>query len=117
MNEGDELKDLSARLAEAQERQKPKVRSGMAADGKAFAFGMRLLVELGAAFGVSILLGLWLDRWLATKPWFLLLFVVLGLAAGVFNIVRAAKEYESGVGRGIKNSSSSSENRDDRPAA
>ncbi len=35
-------------------------------------------------------LGLLLDRWLGTSPWGLLVLLLLGFAAGVLNVMRAA---------------------------
>jgi ATP synthase protein I len=35
-------------------------------------------------------LGWLLDRWLGTKPWGLIVFLLLGFAAGVLNVMRAA---------------------------
>lgn len=36
------------------------------------------------------LLGWLLDRWLGTSPWGLMVLLLLGFAAGVFNVMRAA---------------------------
>jgi len=35
-------------------------------------------------------LGWLLDRWLGTTPWGLIVFLLLGFAAGVLNVMRAA---------------------------
>jgi F0F1-type ATP synthase assembly protein I len=45
-------------------------------------------VELGAAIAVPTLLGLWIDRQFATKPWFFLIGFLLGLAAGLTQFIR-----------------------------
>jgi ATP synthase protein I len=44
--------------------------------------------QLAVALVVGLVIGWTLDRWLGTKPWLLMLFVVLGVAAGVMNVVR-----------------------------
>ncbi len=53
------------------------------------------LSSAGLAFGFAVLLGAaggyWLDRWLGTSPWFFLVGFVLGLAAGMINVFRAAR--------------------------
>jgi len=53
------------------------------------------LSSAGLAFGLAVLLGAgggyWLDRWLGTSPWFFLIGFVLGLAAGMINVFRAAR--------------------------
>lgn len=56
--------------------------------GKGLAFAMRIGVELVAALIVGVAIGYFLDQWLGTKPWFLLLFFVLGAAAGFMNVFR-----------------------------
>lgn len=46
------------------------------------AMGLYLLVALG--LGVTI--GYYLDRWLGTAPWFLVIFIIAGLFAGFRNM-------------------------------
>ena len=48
------------------------------------AMGLYLLVAL--ALGVVI--GYYLDRWLGTAPWFLVIFILAGLFAGFRNMYR-----------------------------
>ena len=56
--------------------------------GGPWGIGFRVGVELVSALVVGLVIGWMLDRWLGTKPWLLMLFVVLGVAAGVMNVVR-----------------------------
>ena len=39
---------------------------------------------------MGAMLGWLLDRWLGTSPWGLIVFLLLGFAAGVLNVMRAA---------------------------
>ncbi|MGC6487429.1 MAG: AtpZ/AtpI family protein [Planctomycetota bacterium] len=51
---------------------------------KAVGAGLTLAVSVGVfAYG-----GLWLDRQLGTKPWLLLLLVLLGIAGGILHLIR-----------------------------
>jgi ATP synthase protein I len=59
-----------------------------AVDASALGFGLRVGVELLAALVVAIAIGWGLDRWLHTMPLFLIVFVLLGGAAGVANLWR-----------------------------
>jgi len=43
------------------------------------------------AFAASTAIGVALDRWLGTTPWLMLLLLVMGMAAGVLNAMRAAR--------------------------
>lgn len=60
------------------------------ADRSAMARGLRLSSELVAAVLVGAGLGWLIDRWLGISPWGLIVFVMLGFAAGVVNVMRAA---------------------------
>jgi ATP synthase protein I len=51
-------------------------------------------LNLVSATFVGLLLGYWLDRWLGTKPWLLLLFLVLGIVAGFKNVVSEVKKIQ-----------------------
>jgi ATP synthase protein I len=68
-----------------------------AADPSAMARGFRLSTELVAGVLVGAALGWLLDRWLGISPWGLIVFLLLGFAAGVLNVMRAA-----GVNMGSK---------------
>ncbi len=61
---------------------------------------LRIGVDLVAALIVGVGIGFLLDYWLDTKPWFLVLFFVLGAAAGMLNVFRFAGGY--GLAAGYK---------------
>ena len=56
--------------------------------GSLAGVGLRVGVELVSALAVAVAIGWGLDRWLHTMPLFLILFVLLGGAAGVANVWR-----------------------------
>ncbi len=60
--------------------------------GSGMARGFRLSTELVAGVLVGAGIGWGLDRWLGISPWGLIVFLLLGFAAGVLNVVRAAGE-------------------------
>src|SRR5262249_23066071 len=64
--------------------------AGVTTNAAGFARGFRLSADLvcGVLFGAA--LGWVLDRWLGISPWGLIVFLLLGFAAGVVNVVRAA---------------------------
>jgi ATP synthase protein I len=55
---------------------------------KGLALASRVGLELVAATVIGAGLGYALDRWLGTRPWLLVVGVVLGAAAGVFAVYR-----------------------------
>jgi ATP synthase protein I len=60
------------------------------ADPSAMARGFRLSTELVAGVLVGAGLGWLIDRWLGISPWGLIVFLLLGFAAGVLNVMRVA---------------------------
>jgi ATP synthase protein I len=83
---GDELgHDRPGRSPQAEGPPPGSVGSGMAR-------GIRLSTELVAGVLVGAGIGWGLDRWLGISPWGLIVFLLLGFAAGVLNVVRAAGE-------------------------
>ena len=60
------------------------------AKASAMAMGLRLSSELVAGVLVGAGLGWGFDRLLSTSPWGLIIFLLLGFAAGVINVMRAA---------------------------
>ena len=65
--------------------------------GTALGLAFRLAVELVAGLVVGGAIGWFLDRWLGTLPIFLLLFFVLGAAAGILNVFRTARQMQAGI--------------------
>ena len=58
--------------------------------GNAFKLG----TELVAAVAVGTIIGFILDSWFDTKPWLIITFFFLGAAAGILNVIRAAKRMQ-----------------------
>jgi ATP synthase protein I len=68
---------------------------GPAPQASGLGIAFRLATELVAAVVVGVGIGWLLDAWLKTGPAFLLIFFALGVAAGFFNVIRAAREMEA----------------------
>ena len=95
----DEEAALSARLQRLGERlarQKKRdsrttdAEAGPRGDPTALARGLRLSTELVGGVLVGAFIGWALDRWLGISPWGMIVFLMLGFAAGVINVMRAA---------------------------
>ena len=89
---------LSARLESLGERlaqqkgpgRQAETQSGSKSDPSALARGFRLSTELVAGVLVGAFIGWALDKWLGISPWGMIVFLLLGFAAGVVNVMRAA---------------------------
>ena len=58
--------------------------------GSAFKLG----TELVAAAVVGTIIGFILDNWFGTKPWFIIIFFIIGAIAGMLNVIRVAKRMQ-----------------------
>lgn len=58
--------------------------------GWATALGLVFLSNVAA----GVLIGYYLDRWLGTSPWLFLLFLFIGMAAAIYNVLRIAARME-----------------------
>jgi ATP synthase protein I len=90
------LTHLEQRLSEVRrDRDTRSARQGSeketaTAKASAMARGFRLSSELVAGVVVGAVIGWGFDRLLSTSPWGLIVFFLLGFAAGVVNLMRAA---------------------------
>ena len=67
----------------------PAHRRGKGAYGALSASSVGL--ELGIAVALGLAIGYWLDQRLGTAPWMLLLWLVIGFAAGFRGVLRAVR--------------------------
>ena len=58
--------------------------------GSAFRLG----TELVAAVAVGTIIGFILDNWFDTKPWFIITFFLIGVIAGIMNVIRVANNMQ-----------------------
>jgi len=85
---GKKLDAVKARRAEAEAEMN---RARQTAFGQAFRYAAELIV--GVAVGGF--LGWVLDRYFGTAPWLMIVFVILGFAAGLLNLIRAARKAQA----------------------
>jgi len=56
-------------------------------------------LNLVSATFVGLFLGWWLDKWLGTKPWLLLAFLIFGIIAGFRNVMQEVKKIQKADAR------------------
>jgi ATP synthase protein I len=89
------LDTLGEKLKEAQDRHRPAPRLQPQSQGAALGQALRLGVELVAGVAVGGFIGWALDRWFGTAPFLMVVFLGLGAAAGILNVVRTAKRMQA----------------------
>ena|SRR5215469_12310872 len=85
---------LSARLQRLGERlgqhQSDRPAENAKSDPSGLARGLQLTAEFVAGILVGAAIGWLMDRWLGTSPWGMIVWLLLGFAAGIRNLIRAA---------------------------
>ncbi len=85
------LDALEARLAEKREKEAPKRHQDD--HHSQVQMGWRMVIELVAGLGIGFGMGYGLDMVFGTQPLLMIVFTLLGFAAGVRTMMRTAKEF------------------------
>jgi ATP synthase protein I len=110
-------KDLKGHAAAHPPPRPDGAASGGDSTGSAMAMGLRAGSEFVAAIILGAGIGWVLDRALGTNPAFLIVFFLLGVAAGVFNVIRATSPKAASLNRNSPLSSAESPDKDVRRSA
>ena len=89
------VEKLDARIRRARGAQDGRTSESPTPVGLGWA--MRLTTEMFAALVVGGGLGWLVDEWLGTRPWLMLVFLLVGCAAGMLNAYRVARRFETGA--------------------
>lgn len=90
--------DLTARMErlsrslKEEDRQREEREKSKSGDSAGFGLALRLASEFVAGILVGAALGWGLDKLAGTSPWGLIVFLMLGFVAGVFNVLRSSGE-------------------------
>ena len=89
------LDDLKTRLKIAKSKlQKKNLEKDDKKKGVFLGNAFKLGSELVAAVAVGTIIGFILDNWFDTKPILIIIFFLFGAAAGIINVIRAAKRMQ-----------------------
>lgn len=92
------LQDLGAQIDAARKAREPEPRRpGRFAGAE---LGWRLTIDLVVGIGIGFAIGYGLDGFFGTVPLFLIVFTLLGFAAGVKVMLRSAREAQDRAARG-----------------
>ena len=86
------LKEISSRLEIAKKNIKNEHSKNKGSNAASIGKALKISTELVAAVVVGSTLGFLLDKWFDTKPLLTICFFLLGVAACMLNVFRAAKK-------------------------
>ncbi|MFO1071587.1 MAG: AtpZ/AtpI family protein [Geminicoccaceae bacterium] len=93
-----QFEDFDARLDKLRQADKPAARGPRKEPERLnFGSGLQAGIEVVAGVAGGVLIGWGLDRWLGTQPLFLIVFFMLGAAAGVLNSWRFLRRMQGGT--------------------
>ncbi len=85
------FKEISARLEIAKKKLEKNITKNQSSNAASLGKALKISTELVAAVVVGSLLGFILDSWFDTRPWLTISFFFMGVAAGILNVIRSAK--------------------------
>ena len=88
------LKEISARLEIAKRNIKKDQIKNKSSNAASLGKALKISTELVAAVVVGTTLGFILDNWFDTRPWLTIIFFFMGVAAGILNVIRSAKNMQ-----------------------
>jgi len=91
----DRLSDLERRIAAMKEKDAPRPHQDSHHSQAQLAW--RMVIELVAGLLIGLGIGIGLDALFGTRPVFLVIFTLLGIAAGIKTMMRSADEIQQRV--------------------
>ena len=85
---------FKTRLKIAKSKAKAKYSTNNNGSNSSIGTAFKMSTELVAAVAVGTIIGFILDNWFGTKPWLILIFFFVGVAAGIMNVVKTAKKMQ-----------------------
>ena len=85
------LKEISTRLEIAKKKIKKEQIKNNSSNTTSLGKALKISTELVAAVVVGATLGFILDNWFDTRPWLTITFFFMGVAAGILNVIKSAK--------------------------
>jgi len=86
---------FKTRLEIAKDKVLKRSEKNETAPSSKLGIAFKMSTEMVAAVVVGTIIGFILDTWFGTKPWLILLFFFVGVAAGILNVVRSAKKMQN----------------------
>ena len=88
------LKEIDVRLKIAKKRINDNKRKDSQSRSSVVGNAFKISTELVSTVVVASIIGFILDSWFDTKPWLIIVFFVIGITAGIMNVVKSAKKMQ-----------------------
>ena len=92
-----DFKEISTRLEIAKKNIKKKQIKNKSSNAASLGKAMKISTELVAAVVVGTTIGFILDNSFDTKPWLTIVFFFMGVAAGIMNVIKSAKNMHKNI--------------------
>ena len=86
-----DIRNLQEKIQAAKKSSSPDATNAPKPIGKI----MKVVVEIVAAMAVGLGIGILADNYFETRPLFIIIFFLLGSAAGILNVFRVAKSLQN----------------------
>ena len=86
------LKEISTRLKIAKKNIKKVEEKSRGSNAASLGKALKISTELVASVVVGSTIGFLLDNWFDTKPLLIICFFFIGVAAGILNVFKSAKQ-------------------------
>ena len=83
------------RLEIAKEKISKRSKVSKHSSSSKLGIAFKMSTEMVAAVVVGTIIWFILDNWFGTKPWLILIFFFVGVAAGILNVVKSAKKMQN----------------------
>ena len=88
------IKEIATRLEIAKKSIKNMRNNNQGSNAASLGKALKISTELVAAVVVGSIIGFLLDGWFDTKPLLTICFFFMGVAAGILNVFKSAKEMQ-----------------------
>ena len=91
------LKEISTRLEIAKKKNEKKQLNKSGTNVTSVGMALKISTELVAAVVVGTTIWFLLDSWFDTKPLLIIVFFIIGVIAGILNVIKAAKKMQKNL--------------------